>query len=516
MDLPPGLAVGLYGRKSAKDEAGTEASSILVQYARGETWADRHGLQVTARWADNLSAWSGKERPEFNAALAALERGDIDVLWVYGSDRFTRQGAQAILGIMDRPIASRPKIFFDHESLCTWEEAHRFPLVVKAEVDRQYADRLSKNVLDTKIQHREQGIWSTKPPYGLRRTASDPGKLEPDPDTWPVIVRIYELAARGASRRSIASTLNRDGVASPAGAGWANATVRLITCNPVYEGWMIVKSGGFPVLYLNKHGNPVRVFADDAEPLPAELVRLARLPRQHTHRIATCDADTGRNVAPLNGVLYCAACGSRMHRSGGPTNRHYRCRRFATGQGCPAPASVLARSIEPYVVAQWTNIVGALDIADDEDHAALATMGARWYATETPPETARAARETIAFARKRLARLREDRELGLWDDDPSAYAERVKAAQRALQDAEAAAGPDVRLPDFAGLDHDELVALVDDGVPPGLRRDLFAAVLDAVVVKAARYRGQPWTDARVVAVVPASAEPRAVAEDAGR
>lgn len=510
MNLPPGLTVGLYGRKSHKDDAGTQAESILVQYARGEAWAERNDLKVYGRrWADNLSAWSGKERPEFMEALGALERGDIDVLWVYGSDRFTREGARKILDIMDRPLINRPKVYFDHESLCTWEEAHRFPLVVKAEVDKQYADRLSKNVLDAKTRNRATGAWSTKPPYGTRRNADDPRKLEPDPDTWPAIVRIYELSARGASLRSIATRLNRDGIASPAGAGWTNASVRIIIHNPIYEGWMITKVKAFPVLYLDGAGKPVRVFADGAVTIPADLARRARIPNRHAVVDARYRAEGATTAAPL-AMLVCYGCGSRMHRSGGPNNRHYRCRRFATGQGCPAPASVLAKSIEPYVVAAWVNTVDGLDIMDDADHAALAAMGARWHARETPAEDTRAAREAVALARKALARLREDREMGLWDDAMSDYAQKVRAAQRALQDAEEASEPDVRLPDFAGLSRDELATLVADDVPPEIRRDLFGAALDAVVVKAARYRGQPWDDSRVVAVVPASAEPRIV------
>lgn len=513
MNLPPGLTVGLYGRKSAKDDAGTNADSIKVQFARGEAWAERNELTVHPhRWADNLSAWSGKERPEFLAALAALERGDIDVLWVYGSDRFTREGARKILEIMDRPASTRPRIFFDHESLCTWEEAHRFPLVVKAEVDKQYADRLSKNVRDEKARQREAGEWSTRPPYGTRRSAANPAKLEPEPGGWPTITRIYELAARGMSHRGIAATLNRDGVASPTGAGWASATVRVVLHNPVYEGLMFVKVGAFPTLYLNKHGQPVRVFADDAEPLPAELVRQARAPKRYS--FTANHVGSPRSVAPLNGVVYCAGCGSRMHRSGGPNNRHYTCRCISTGQHCPSPASVSAKFIEPYVAAQWINIVASLDIADESDHATLAAIGARMHATETPPEEMRAAREAVALARKRIARLRDDRELGLWDDDIPAYTERLRAAQRALRDAEAVAEPEVRLPDFAGLDRDELASLVADDVPPAIRRDLFAAVLDAVVVRAADYRGQRWTGERVVAVVPVSPEPRVVAEDA--
>lgn len=499
------MRVGLYGRKSAKDDAGTDAESILVQYARGERWAVREGHDVVAKWADNLSAWSGKERPEFMAALAAVERGDIEILWVYGSDRFTRQGARKILDIMDRPLATRPRIYFDHESLCTWEEAHRFPLVVKAEVDRQYADRLSKNITDTKARSRDTGHWSARPPYGTRRAGADPRKLEPEPTTWPTVARIYELRAQGRSLRGIAVALNREHVPAPNGGTWASTSVRLILRNPVYEGWMVQKVNGFHVLYLDPDGRPVRVFAEDATPLPADLVRRAREIR---------DADQGdeapRRATPLKRILRCAECGSRMYRTGGKRNRHYACARAATGQGCTRPASVQERSIEPFVRAVWVDIVAALDIADERDHAALAAMGARWYDAVTPADETQAAREAVAMARKRLERLRADRELGLWDDDLPGFATRVRDAQAALRDAERVAEPDIRLPDFAGLDAGELARLVADDTPAAERCVLYGCVLDGVIVQAARYRGEPWRDSRVVAVVPVSSAPRAL------
>lgn len=512
MNIPEGLRIGLYGRKSAKDDAGTDAESIHVQYQHGEAWAEQHQGIVVARWADNISAWNGSERPNFLRALEAVERGDIELLWVYGSDRFSREGARRILAIMDRPLHVRPKIFFAYESLCTWEESHRFPLVVKAEVDKQFADRLSKNIRDAKAHSRERGVWSARPPYGTRRSLADPRKLEPNPDTWPTIVRIYTEAAAGHSLRGIAMRLNADGIPSPNGAGWANATIRGVLHNPVYEGWMFRRVAAFPVLYLDSHGKPVRVFADDAETLPADLVTRARAANPH----GPVNDGSRDHKSPLRGILYCYGCGSRMQRSGGPQNRHYRCFRLASGQGCPEATSVLERSILPFVETTWANIVASLDVGDDADHATLATIGARWYAEATPAEDTQAAREAVKLARRQLARLREDRELGLWDDDLAEYAARVKAAQRTIREAETAAEPDVTLPDFAGLSREELLTLVGPDVPAEERNRLFAAVLDAVVVRKARYRGEPWSEARIAAVVPVSAAPRVMGDGVTR
>ena len=68
-------------------------------------------------------------------------------------------------------------------------------------------------------------------PYGYRRMPErlDPDTglalpslgIEPDPETAPVVRRMYRLYLDGVGLRGIAQALNAEGVASPKGAGWS-------------------------------------------------------------------------------------------------------------------------------------------------------------------------------------------------------------------------------------------------------------------------------------------------------
>jgi hypothetical protein len=74
--------------------------------------------------------------------------------------------------------------------------------------------------------------------------------LEPDPDTAPIVRRIFELSDQGVGYRSIATILERDGLLSPGEVGptrhprsagvWGGSAVRAILTNPRYLGRQVV------------------------------------------------------------------------------------------------------------------------------------------------------------------------------------------------------------------------------------------------------------------------------------
>ncbi len=96
-----------------------------------------------------------------------------------------------------------------------------------------------------------------KAPYGY--VWSDPAKkkggkrrLALDPDTAPVVRRIFDLALAGNSLRSIAAALAADAIPSPDGKPtWSITTIRRILLNPVATGtavaWRQNTNAGRPV-----------------------------------------------------------------------------------------------------------------------------------------------------------------------------------------------------------------------------------------------------------------------------
>jgi site-specific DNA recombinase len=82
--------VGAYARISSDREG--DGLGVERQLEDCERLADRRGWEIVERFVDDdVSAWSGKHRPEYERCLAALRSGELDGLLVYDLDRLHRQ-----------------------------------------------------------------------------------------------------------------------------------------------------------------------------------------------------------------------------------------------------------------------------------------------------------------------------------------------------------------------------------------------------------------------------------------
>ena len=84
------VRAGIYARISSDREG--EALGVQRQLADCERLAERKGWQVVERYVDDdVSAWSGRTRPQYDRSLDDLQTGVIDGLLVYDLDRLHRQ-----------------------------------------------------------------------------------------------------------------------------------------------------------------------------------------------------------------------------------------------------------------------------------------------------------------------------------------------------------------------------------------------------------------------------------------
>ena len=152
-----------------------------------------------------------------------------------------------------------------------------------------------------------RGFWiGSRKPYGYNRVMVQDGPkkrptLELDPDTSPVVERIFDMAQAGKGMLPIAETLNDEGVASPAGKLWSKNTVHFILKNEVYTGTLIWGAKS------KDKAEPVRV--EKAFPAIVSKTRFRRvnsLMRSRAPKIAH-----PRRVASsylLSGLVKCKVC----------------------------------------------------------------------------------------------------------------------------------------------------------------------------------------------------------------
>src|SRR4030081_3761184 len=85
-----GLRAAIYTRIS-HDRTG-EGAGVERQLHACKMLAEFRGLNVVAVFSDNdISAYSGKKRPGFEKLLAAIARGEIDVVICWHPDRLYRR-----------------------------------------------------------------------------------------------------------------------------------------------------------------------------------------------------------------------------------------------------------------------------------------------------------------------------------------------------------------------------------------------------------------------------------------
>ena len=87
------VRAGIYARISSDREG--DGLGVSRQLEDCERLAERKGWQVVEQYVDDdVSAWSGRQRPEYARSLADLEAGSINGLLVYDLDRLHRQPSE--------------------------------------------------------------------------------------------------------------------------------------------------------------------------------------------------------------------------------------------------------------------------------------------------------------------------------------------------------------------------------------------------------------------------------------
>lgn len=481
---PPGEGFGAYLRKSKVVEEGTDTLSIETQHSLWLKWCARAGVQPNPEhvYRDNASAWHGAakdRRDAFRQALAAMERGEIRGLWCPNVSRLSRGGAGVVMSLIDQG----KRFYFDREGLDSAVPQHRMLIAMFAEMERGKSDDLSLTIRENKARQREVGAWPGRAPYGTIAVGRGKARrLKRDPDTWPTVERIYREAAEGRGWREIARGLTADGIPAP-GAGrlrkgkpqpvdWLHLTVWIIVHNPVYEGWVSIRTtSNKRIRYLNDAGQPVWCWAEGEQPIPAELAERARAPRNPAQ--PPDKRGKGRAVHMLTGRVFCAGCGSRMPVNG----RYHTCGRKLRGITCPDPVRVKR---EPLEQAVWDKVLSRLINAKDGDPL-IAVLSERWEARERPRETLeiKEAREAVQRAERRIQQIMDDRAAGLYVGPAANQFQRHHAAAvQAWEDAKARLAELTSTP----VDHSSavLAAFFAEGQD---RREMLHLAVDRITVE---------------------------------
>jgi site-specific DNA recombinase len=210
--------------------------------------AEQNGWPVTEVFADNdLSAFSGKRRPRFEALLDAMKNGEVDALLCWHTDRLYRsmKDLERLIEIADVAGVSIRTVQGGDLDLST--SAGRMIARILGSVARQESEHMSERRVRANQQKAEQGKWQTANRafgYTLDGQPREPEASEFRQAVVDVLAgKSIQGIAKSWNERGIKTTLaDRErrnphtGATFKVSGQWAAPSVRRLLVNPRYAG----------------------------------------------------------------------------------------------------------------------------------------------------------------------------------------------------------------------------------------------------------------------------------------
>jgi DNA invertase Pin-like site-specific DNA recombinase len=442
----------VYARISSDREA--DGLGVARQIADCERLAERKGWPVAGLYVDDdVSAWSGKRRPEYARMLADLETGTINGLLLYDLDRLHRQPSEleAFIDLCQRLGLTNVASVSGDIDLTTADgqfQARILGAVAKKESDDK-SRRIRRKHLEIAASGRVSGGGSR--PYGYQAD-----KVTVHPAEAAIIRECAQRLLAGEPVRSIASNLNQRRIPAASGGQWSPQSLRRMLASPRISGQRahhgeIVATAEWPGIVSAEGGAKIRALLADSE--------------RRTNKAA-------RRYL-LGGLLVCSHCGERLvarPRTGG--KRRYACAKGVGFSGC-GKTYINAAEVEQFVTKAVLHRVDSRDLQRAmERRQQRAPEAERWLAEV---ETAQEQLEELAAAYGQ-----REITMGEWKAARVPIEQRLSAARKQL--AKVTHGG--LLDSYVG--HSDRLRADWDGLDLSQQHAIVAAVIDSVRVGPAR------------------------------
>ncbi len=304
--MTTGMAA-IYARVSSDDGS---ALGVARQIADCTALAGRRGWTVSETFVDNdVSATTGRVRPQFQLMLSALQERRVGALVVWDIDRLTRTPAELEDFILVAD-SNRIDLASVGGEVDLGTPQGRLTARIKGSVARHEVEQSSRR-LKRKFQERaEAGKPHGKVAFGYRREPlyDDEGRMvgtrDVIHDEQAAVIResTRRILAR-ESVRSIVSDLNTGGTPAPRGGRWDGVVLRQVLLRQrnagrrVHQGQVIGKGDWEPILDESTFDRLLSLLTD---------------PNRRTAR-------GSGTVHLLSGIARCGLCGGVMRVVSGKT-----------------------------------------------------------------------------------------------------------------------------------------------------------------------------------------------------
>lgn len=217
-----------YGRYSSSNQ--TE-QSIEGQLHVCEKYAAENGITIVKQYIDRALSGTTDKRPQFLQMIADSRHGDFEMVLVYKLDRFARNRYDSALHkkkLRDNGV----RVVSATEPLSDTPEGIILEGMLES-IDEYFSAELSRKVTRGLHESIQKGYYiSTSTPLGYKIVDR---RLELDPETLPIIRRIFAEYADGKPVNRIATELNAEGL-TVNGRAFKPDTMHRWLCNELFIG----------------------------------------------------------------------------------------------------------------------------------------------------------------------------------------------------------------------------------------------------------------------------------------
>ena len=344
------LITALYCRLSQEDQLQGESNSITNQKMILQKYAEEHHFLNAQFYIDDGYSGADFNRPSFKRMMNDVGCGKVGIVIVKDQSRLGRDYLQTGM-LMEITFPQYDVRFIAiNDGVDSANGVSDFS-GIKNYFNDFYARDTSRKIRAVQRAKGERGERiSSATPYGYMRNPENKKELIPDPETAPVVKRIFEMCANGMGVGKICDVLTKENILAPSvyffrrmgkrigqpdlnrPYHWAQTTVRAMLSNQEYAGDTVnfktySKSNKLKKRLKNAPEN-ILTFENTHE----AIVDRKTFELVQKHFAGRKRPDKQGKMDKYAGYLFCGECGKRLYLHRGktikPENNNFQCGGF--------------------------------------------------------------------------------------------------------------------------------------------------------------------------------------------
>lgn len=389
------LITALYCRLSQEDERLGESLSIENQRLMLQRYAEEHRFPNIQFYVDDGFSGADFNRPAFKRMMYEVECGRVGIVIVKDQSRLGRDYLQTGM-LMEITFPQYDVRFIAvNDGVDSVNGVSDFS-GIKNYFNDFYARDTSRKIRAVQRAKGERGerVGSTIP-YGYMKNPDNPKQFIPNPETAPVVKRIFEMYASGIGIVKICDRLSKEQIVSPSVYAfkttgsksgspdltrpyhWAQTTVRAMLSNQEYAGDTVnfktySKSNKLKKRLKNAPEN-ILIFRDTHE----AIIDRKTFDLVQKHYEGRRRPDKHGETDKYAGYLFCGDCGKRLYLHRGktikPENNNFQCGGFQR-RTSDCTAHYIRENVLDQIILHNLKTVTAFAREQPEEFYAMATQ----------------------------------------------------------------------------------------------------------------------------------------------